>query len=220
MGRCRLGLSLLRTLLLVMGEDQRASAPNPLPAQACRSLMSSNRSIAIAIAVPFVSVALMLSDGGSQPADAIPAPVAASDQILFVHVHCESNQVSIVRVDSRPGRLKEGLAMRGGLQIQLADAQGQALWSAAMADPRIRSIEGPAEGTNLLARVNTVVSVADVVIRVPMKSSAREVVLLGEPSPSLLRARSVSDTTVSPQPVRPVLARFKLSAESDSKSVP
>ncbi|MBI1840897.1 MAG: hypothetical protein HYR88_08625 [Verrucomicrobia bacterium] len=172
----------------------------------------------IVVVIAFGAGLLLAGRLGVPSADAAALP--EGEQVLFVHLRCRSNQVSIARVDARPGRLKEGAARRGAFELQLTDAQGQAIWNGAIEDPRLRSFEFPADGSNRLARVNVSSPTVETVLRIPMKAAAREVVLLGEAPATSVAPQGAPDSTRPQAPKRPVLARFPIQSPPDTPRSP
>lgn len=131
----------------------------------------------------------------------------SGDQILFVHLRWETNVVSIVRVETRPGRLKASRREEGRLLVQLADSEGRVLSGLPVEDPRVRRYEFPSSTTNGLARLVVSSPAVDRMIRVALPETARELILLGEspsgPQPAETRPSSDAST-------RPVLQRVSL----------
>ncbi len=138
----------------------------------------------------------------------IPAFGADSDdRILFIHLRWETNQVSIVSAETRPGRLKASRREEGGLLVQLADSRGTVLAGLAVEDPRVRRYEFPSSTTNGLARLVVSSPAVDRMIRIALPDTARELILLGEPSsgPQTTEVRPSSAASN-----RPVLQRVTL----------
>jgi hypothetical protein len=62
-------------------------------------------------------------------------------KILFLHLKLESNQVSLVSASVAPGTLKRSSAPRPLLDMEVATAGGQVLWTNNVADPSLRHLE-------------------------------------------------------------------------------
>lgn len=137
-----------------------------------------------------------------------PLPAAEpADRILFVQLRWESNRVAIVRVDSKPGRLKAAAQGEGRFQLQLMDARGGVLSSRLVEDPRVRRYEYPGTDDHSLSRVEVTHPEGERTIRLVLPSNAEELVLLGEtPSPP----PGLSGLGSNPVGVRPVLQRWRL----------
>lgn len=64
-----------------------------------------------------------------------------SSKIFFLHLRLESNQVSLVSASIAPGTLKRFSPPSASLELEVATAAGQVLWTNAVADPSIRHLE-------------------------------------------------------------------------------
>ncbi|HAM73154.1 MAG TPA: hypothetical protein DCM86_16075 [Verrucomicrobiales bacterium] len=138
---------------------------------------------------------------------------AAPEQILFLHLRWESNQVHLVDSKLRPGHLKpspHAPASAPRIQIRLADLQGLPLWTTEVPDPRSTRIEfpGPA-GSGTLQSMPSRREHPETLLRVPLHPAAAEVQILELPAAPAAAAALPAQQGTLPQPGK-LLGRFTL----------
>ena len=130
------------------------------------------------------------------------------DQMAFLHLRWESNSITLLSTELRPGRLKGPVPGDNRLRIQLSDAQGRSLWQSPLTDPRTTRYEFPAPGDTpraIQSRTVTTAS-AECVVRVPVRADGAELVILAVTSPS--GALAPATLSGGPSANTTILARF------------
>ena len=108
----------------------------------------------------------------------------ASPQILFLHLKLQSNQVALVSASTVLGTLKRIPATHGALDLEVATAAGQVLWTNSVADPALRRLEyeDPANPGQILAKEVPATN-AEFMVRVPAFPNAHHVKFFRKPAP-------------------------------------
>lgn len=155
--------------------------------------------------------------GVSVLAGVLSAAAQSRDQMMLVHLRWESNQVSVLRAEVVPGRLKQPIAREGAFLVRLADAQGNSVWSSYLQDPHALRFEFPDEGSaGKLKRIELTAPTMDTMVKVPVKDKAVEFQLLGAPTavrPAGGAASALVNIPGEPaNAARPILLRHRIPA--------
>lgn len=130
------------------------------------------------------------------------------DQMAFLHLRWESNSVTLLSSEVRPGRLKAPAPGDSRHRIQLSDAQGRPLWQSPLTDPRTTRYEFPAQAapSGAIASRTVTAGSAECVVRVPVRADGAEVLILSGPSPAVGPAPAGLNVASATNTV--ILARF------------
>ena len=109
-------------------------------------------------------------------------PMSARDQeqekILFLHLRIKGEVVTLLKCSTRPGVLKKPHHQKGELTLDLISADGAALWTTVMEDPRIQRFEyeDPDNPGQLKTKVVQLPE-TEFMVRVPYKKAAKRLVI-------------------------------------------
>ncbi|MEM1093172.1 MAG: hypothetical protein AAGJ10_01095 [Bacteroidota bacterium] len=116
--------------------------------------------------VSFILLGLSLLACGT-----VPAPGTATDEIGFVRLEVTPAGARVLSAQAAPGRLKRPRRTPAGLfQVDVVDADGQALWTTAMEDP-LRARQEYVDDTGALQTRWVDHDRAEVVVRVPVTAA-------------------------------------------------
>ncbi len=116
--------------------------------------------------------------------DAVP-------RMLFLHLKMETNQVSLLGASVAPGKARPAAGEASQLQVEIADAAGQLLWTNSVSDPTVRRLEyeDPEHPGSILHKDVQMTNV-EFVVRAPALANARQV--------SFFSSRSAAATNSPP----------------------
>lgn len=99
------------------------------------------------------------------------------DQILFLHLRLQDDTVTLVKSDTRPGRLKVPVGSRKGeIILELLASDELVLWSSVIQDLRFRRIEFPDPDHPGALKTKLITShAAEFTVRLPFHAAARQV---------------------------------------------
>ena len=97
-------------------------------------------------------------------------------QIVFLRLKLESNQVSMVEASVVPGTLKRISEAHAALELEVVTADGQVLWTNAVADPALRHLEfeDPAHPGEIISK-DIQLTNSEFTVRVPVLRNAHQV---------------------------------------------
>ena len=125
----------------------------------------------------------------------------APSKIFFLHLKMESNRVSLVNASVAPGKLKPASARRPSLELVVATADGQVLWTNTVANPSIRHLEyeDPDHPGEILSKEVQVTNI-EFTVRVPAFEKAHQVDFYLPHSPSGTNALTKDGSTAARGP--------------------
>lgn len=141
---------------------------------------------------------------------------AASPQIAFLHLKLGSNQVTLVSASVSPGVLKRFPEYRAAIDLELATASGQVLWTNSVANPSIRHLEyedpdHPGEIINKEVQLTN----TEFTVRVPVLPDAHHVnFFLSPPAAGTTATDAKSLATNAPAAQRKLLGSVLLPQEN------
>jgi hypothetical protein len=156
-------------------------------------------------------MALLFTCGGIGLVSAQESP----PKIVFLHLKLESNQVSLVSSSVAPGRLKRFPEQRPALDLEVATAAGQVLWTNNVADPSIRHLEyeDPDHPGQIIGKEVQTTN-RDFTVRIPALRDANQVNFYLPPSPVGTNEVTANSSTTNASPPRKLVGSVVLPPEA------
>jgi hypothetical protein len=154
---------------------------------------------------------LLLAAGGTN----LMFAQEAAPKIFFLHLRLESNQVSLVSASVAPGTLKRFPEHRPALDLEVATAADQVLWTNNVADPSIRRLEyeDPNHPGEIISKEVQLTN-TEFTVRVPAFTNADHVNFYQSPSSAGTNVPGANPSLASlPVPPRTMLGTVQLPQE-------